>query len=233
MVVSTRRMRIELTKWAGRFLPYRCLLCGDPGAGLDLCAACQAALPLNTIACERCALALPSAAHLCPRCTAAAPPWTAAWVPFRYTWPLDLLESRFKFRGDLACGQVLATLWAGHVCPLERPDIVVPVPLHAHRLRERGYNQAAELLRPLARSWGLRWQSDLLTRHRATEPQSERDAAARRDNLQGAFVAADVRGLRVAVADDVMTTGATLDECTRAVQRAGARDVQVWALARA
>lgn len=200
---------------------------------MDLCDACQASIPVNHTCCRRCALALPSPAHLCPRCTDELPPWTAAWVPFRYAWPLNLLEARFKFRGDLACGRVLATMWARHACPLARPDCVVPVPLHAGRLRERGFNQAAELSTPLAAAWGLARQPGALLRTRATEPQSERDAAARQGNLAGAFAASNVDGMCVAVVDDVMTTGATLRECTRALKAAGAREVQVWALARA
>jgi ComF family protein len=226
-------MRDKLTSWAERLLPYRCLLCGQPGTGLDLCAACQAAMPFNATACLGCALALRSVAHLCQRCGVLPPPWTAAWAPFRYAWPLDLLEARFKFQGDLACGRVLATLWARQPSPLATPDIVVPVPLHGRRLRERGYNQAAELVRPLAAARGIPWRPDALRRQRATQPQSERDAAARRGNVQGAFAAQAVRGLCVAVADDVMTTGATLGECTQALLVAGAREVQVWALARA
>jgi ComF family protein len=232
MPVSTKRLRTELTAWTQRLWPLRCLLCGAPGHGLDLCQPCQADLPRNQPCCPRCALPRPSPAHLCRRCARETPPWDSAWAPFRYAWPLDLLESRFKFHGELACGRVLAALWARQPPP-SLPDVVVAVPLHVRRLRQRGFNQAAELLHPLAAALGVPLVPGALARVRATVPQSEQDAATRRRNVHGAFAAQGVAGLRVAVVDDVMTTGATLGDCARALRLAGAIEVQAWALARA
>lgn len=215
-------------------LPHRCLLCGGVAAGMDLCAACVGELPCNAACCARCALPLAEPAPLCGRCQRRPPPWDAAWAPFVYGWPLDRLESRFKFSGDLAAGHVLATLWSQRALAA-RPDVVVPVPLHRSRLRRRGYNQALELARPLARALDLPLETRLLQRVRATAPQSERDASARRANVRGAFAVADGREVpaHVAVLDDVMTTGATLADCARALRRAGVQRIDVWALARA
>jgi len=217
-------------------LPLRCLLCGDAGAhGLDLCAACAAELPRNRACCARCALPLPAPAALCGQCLRRPPPWQAAWAPFRYGWPLDRLESRFKFGADLAAGRVLATLWQREPRPPSLPPALLVVPLHRQRLRQRGYNQALELARPLARALGVPLHGDALRRVRPTGAQTERDAADRRRNVRGAFAVREGTALpaHVALLDDVMTTGATLAEATRVLRRAGVRRVEVWALARA
>ncbi|RDI96914.1 ComF family protein [Dyella solisilvae] len=221
----------------GRFvLPLHCLLCGAPGDdGLDLCRDCAAELPRNRSCCARCALPLAEPAALCGQCQRRTPPWDAAWAPFRYAWPLDRLESRFKFGADLAAGRVLSTLWWREPLPLALPQLIVPVPLHRQRLRERGYNQALELARALARGWRLPLRHDVLQRIRQTDAQTELGAIARRRNVRGAFAVRDGIALppHVALLDDVFTTGATLAECVRALKRAGVARVDVWALARA
>jgi ComF family protein len=217
-------------------LPSHCLLCGAAGQGaLSLCPACASEMPHNDVCCTRCALPLAASTPLCGRCVKRLPPWDAAWVPFRYEWPLAPLESRFKFGGDLAAGRTLALLWTASAPPAELPQAVVPVPLHRARLRRRGYNQALELAKPLARRLGLPLLRNALTRARATGAQTELTAVQRRRNVRGAF-AAQFRGAvprHVAVLDDVFTTGATLGECVRVLKRAGVARVDVWALARA
>ena len=222
-----------LHRW---LFPWRCLLCGDAGAhGVDLCAECAAELPRNVHCCQRCALPLPISAPLCGRCQRKAPPWDAAWAPFRYAWPLDRLETRFKFGRDLAAGRVLATLWQREACPLGVPQMILPVPLHARRLRGRGYNQALEMARPLASALGVPCRHDVLLRTRHTNAQTGLDAVERRRNLRGAFALRSTVTLpaHVVVLDDVFTTGATLAECARTLKRSGVTRVDVWALARA
>lgn len=222
----------------GCVLPHRCLLCGDDGTrGRDLCAGCARDCALNTPSCPRCALPLATPAPLCGECLERASPFAAAWVPFRYAHPLDLLEARFKFRNDLAAGRVLADLMiesATSDAPA-RPVSLVAVPLHRSRLRERGYNQALELAKALSAALRVPLARDLLVRVRATTAQTGLDAAARRRNLRGAFAVARTREMpeHVALVDDVMTTGATLRECARVLRRAGVARVDVWALARA
>jgi len=217
-------------------LPCRCLLCGAAGDdGLDLCRDCAGELPRNRICCARCALPLPEPAALCGQCQRRAPPWDAAWVPFRYAWPLDRLESRFKFSANLACGRALSTLWLREPAPDALPAWLVPVPLHVDRLRQRGYNQALELARPLAKRLGVTLRRDVLIRQRPTAAQTELGALQRRRNVRGSFVAREHVAWpdHVALLDDVMTTGATLAECARVLRRAGVQRVDVWALARA
>ncbi len=218
-------------------LPSHCLLCGADGQGaLSLCAECAADMPRNTTCCERCALPLETPAPLCGRCIKRAPPWDAAWVPFRYEWPLAQLESRFKFGGDLAAGRTLALLWlASQPPPAAIPKALVPVPLHRSRLRRRGYNQALEVAKPLAKRFAVPLLHDALRRTRATDAQTELTAVQRRRNVRGAFEAVFNGTLpeHVAVLDDVFTTGATLAECARVLKQAGVARVDVWALARA
>jgi ComF family protein len=232
----------EVDGWIDRgllvLLPPRCLLCGGRGAGTrDLCAGCAADLELNTPCCPCCALPLATPAPACGACLARAPPFASAWAPLRYGHPLDLLEARFKFHADLAAGRVLAEHLA-ECAARDRPaspSLLVPVPLHVTRLRERGYNQALELARPLARALGIPLRHDALLRTRATPAQTGLDAKMRRRNLRGAFaVAADFAWPdHVALFDDVMTTGATLGEAARTLRRAGVARVDAWALARA
>lgn len=216
-------------------LPPRCLVCGETGsAGRDLCAACRTDLPWNHRACRRCALPLATTAAQCGACQQSPPPQASARAAFLYRPPLDRLLPRFKFHADLAAGRLLAGLMTEAFADAPRPQALVPVPLHASRLRERGYDQALELARPLARAFGLPLLAGALHRVRVTAAQSELDAEARRHNVRSAFSAV-ATGLpdHVALVDDVMTTGATLAECARVLQRAGVARVDLWVAARA
>jgi ComF family protein len=224
-------------------LPPHCLLCGLAGApGRDLCGGCARDLLRHHCCCPRCALPLAAPAPLCGECLQREPAFAAAYVPYIYAAPLDLLVGKLKFGHSLAAGRVLADLWIDALrsdAP-QRPDVLAPIPLHPARLRERGYNQALELARPLARALGSDLAPDLLQRTRATPAQANLDAAARRRNLRGAFAVnenaaagLDRERASVALVDDVMTTGATLRECARALRRAGFTRVSVWAFARA
>ncbi len=217
-------------------LPWRCLVCTGRGvAGADLCQACRNDLPWNRSACARCGLPLPRPAPRCGRCLGLPPAQAGTWAVFRYAPPLDRLLPRLKFHGDLAAGRLLAQLLAEGLAGAPRPLALVPVPLHRRRLRQRGYDQALEMARPLARTLALPLLADRLQRRRATAPQSELDARARRGNVRGAFTVVPGPALpgHVALFDDVMTTGATLAEAARVLRRAGVARVDLWVAARA
>ena len=241
-------MTVNLTSWLPvdglwcrlqrLLLPPQCLLCGRRSdTARDLCSACTAELAQNRVCCPRCALPLEAAAPLCGECLRSEPPFAAAYVPFVYGHPLDLLMTRLKFGRSLAAGRVLSEAWIDALrdAPPVLPQLLIPVPLHPTRLRERGYNQTLELARPLARELGIELRVDGLMRTRATAAQSNLDAKARHHNLRGAFDIVENAALpaHVAVIDDVMTTGTTLRECARTLRRAGVARVDVWALARA
>ncbi len=234
--------RKKVYHWVRRtqfaLLPAHCLLCKAKAEGVrDICLACEAELPRNNTCCPHCCLPLERAEAACGVCLIKPPPFTAAWIPFRYDYPLDHLVTRFKFGRQLAAGRVLGELMveASAMKKPELPDLLIPLPLHDSRLRERGYNQALELARPLARALGLALDPHGLIRTRATSAQTGLDANARRRNVKGAFAVPKNKRLpaHVALFDDVMTTGATLREAARALRQAGAGRVDVWALARA
>ena len=222
---------------AGRaLLPPTCVVCGGFGGdGLDLCADCRADLPWNQDACRRCGLPLAGPEPVCGLCRLAPPPLQRVQCALRYEFPVDRLLPRLKFHGDLAAGAVLATLAHWTLDPQDRPQALVPVPLHPARLRQRGYDQALELARRLARLGGLPVRADALRRVPATAAQTRLDAAARQRNLQAAFAvrAGVTLPAHVALVDDVMTTGATLHACARVLLAAGVRRVDAWCIARA
>ena len=222
-----------------RFLyPPTCVLCGGKGAaGKDLCADCFAELPWNRHACPRCAAPLPpdTDTPLCGDCIRQLPSWDAARSPLAYGFPVDKLIQRFKFEGDLAVGRLLGSLLAEYIAAGDdRPDCIVPVPLHASRLKERGFNQAVELARPVSRRMKVKVRLDLCERSRATQVQSTLDADERRKNLKDAFtVKAPVQGLHLVLLDDVVTTGATAESLAKALREAGARRITLWSVCRA
>lgn len=229
-----------------RLFPPLCLLCGAPGAGgIDLCPACLSALPWNVAACLRCAAPLPlpsspacrgGAPHVCGQCLNHAPPFDAVLAPLLYRPPLDWLVQGFKFNQRLAPGRLLGHLLRRHLAEhvVTVPDLIVPVPLHPARLRERGYNQALELARPLARQFGIPLAHGLAQRVRATATQSLLSAEERRRNVRGAFaLSRPLAASHVAIVDDVIATGSTVGELARLLRRAGAERIEVWAVARA
>jgi ComF family protein len=162
--------------------------------------------------------------------------------PWVYAYPIDHCIQALKFQGERAWARVLGVLLAcerrrvGGVLPaaLPLPDLVAPVPLHLRRLRERGYNQSADLARFAARALELPVDARALERCRATEVQSRLPASARAANVEGAFRAArPLQGLRVALVDDVLTTGSTTAAAAAALRAAGADSVELWVVARA
>ena len=220
----------------------RCAVCRGWCEG-DLCAFCTARFAFAVPRCPGCALALHAAAGAagdtpCARCLLAPPPWSRAVAGVDYGCPWDRLLADFKFHQRLdAVGALLQPLLARLQSQRGGALRVVAVPLSRERLRERGYNQSWELARRLARALGLEARADALFRVRDTGHQLGLQRGARQANLHGAFVvtprhAAWVRGARIALVDDVLTTGATAHAATRALRGGGAREVQVWTVAR-
>lgn len=210
-------------------LPQRCVLCvGRSGAQL-LCAACLRALPPLPSHCPQCAS--PSAAgRTCGRCLAHPPAFAATRCAYAYAYPLDALVHALKYGGGTAHAAIFAEALAA--LPAPRPDCIVPLPLSAARQRERGYNQAAEIARHLGRLLAVPVFQGL-RRIRDTAPQATLPLRHRRANVRAAFAAtALLAGSRIALVDDVMTTGATLDSAAQAARAAGASIVEAWVGAR-
>lgn len=238
--------------------PSGCVLCGAELGSEGkhrICVECWASIePWRGPACARCGLpfpsphALDSTAAECGGCRAEAPPFDRARSFGLYTGKLRQLVLRLKFGGEdrlgLRLGALLAGPWESLSEESQRgPALLVPVPLHASRRRERGFNQSELLARGLVRALtgrkdGItpRVASDCLRRDRVTPPQTGLSVSARRENLRGAFSAensAALQGQTVVLIDDVMTTGATLSACARTLRRAGAAHVLALTLARA
>ncbi len=187
--------------------------------------------------CLRCGLPLPATARACGRCVRRPPGFERTWPAFAYGGALERLVHRFKFHRDLAAGRVLAGLTARRLAVMGayRPQCLVPVPLHWRRQIWRGFNQSRMLADDLSRQLGGIPVAPMLRRLRATPAQSGLPAARRGANVRGAFIARPpaCRLRHVALVDDVMTTGTTLDACARALKKAGIARVDVWVVARA
>jgi ComF family protein len=204
-------------------------LCRGAAQGV-LCAACDADLPrLAAPLCPRCALESPRGA-LCGRCLAEPPQYDATVAALAYAFPADVLIHALKFRGELALAPLLAEVFSQRIDENEKVDLVVPVPLSARRLRERGYNQSAEIARRLRSRAPL--ELFLCERSRDSAAQTDLPWSERRRNVRGAFRCARGVSGTVAVVDDVMTTGATLNEIAMVLKHAGAGRVVNWVVAR-
>ena len=219
-------------------LPQRCELCVARTDGALLCDACAISLPRIAAACPVCAL--PSAGNaVCGACLRDPPPYAATIAALAYAFPADRLLQRIKYGGRIALADWAGTTLAAAVGATlpgrigsDRPDRIVALPLAASRQRERGFNQAREVAVRVARGTGLPLAAPL-ARISAGPPQTALPWAERRRNVRGAFaVHAAVRGARIALVDDVMTTGATLAEAARALLSAGAERVECWVVAR-
>jgi len=219
------------------FFPHSCLLCGGAGAGgLDLCSACRSELPHNRWACSRCGIPLAAGAEgCCGPCQRHPPQFAATLALFRYEEPVRMLLHDLKFRDQFAVARLFGELLAIAAAAREpRPQAIIPVPLHPRRFRQRGYNQSTEIARIAARRLGLPLDLRHCTRRRPTLPQTGMPAAERRRNLRHAFqVSAELDLGHVTIVDDIVTTGATVGELTRALRSAGVARVDVWAVARA
>lgn len=218
-------------------LPERCSLCRQVSPG-PVCADCRADLPWNRSACPHCARPQESGpGHVCAVCAETPPPFDMGWSAFRYQVPIDKAVQGLKyhagFRSAQWLGQEMGRALAQRALPL--PQVLLPVPLHAGRLRGRGYNQALELARAIGGVLQVEVDARGAARLRATADQIGKSAAERRRNVKGAFAVAAGRydGKHIALVDDVMTTGSTLAELARACRKAGAARIEVWTAARA
>jgi ComF family protein len=240
--MSTRALPGPAPTSAARW-PTQCELCRQWTAGDALCGDCDARFAAPRWRCARCALPTGTAVPRCGGCLGAhKPPFDAAVAAVDYGFPWDGLVKAFKFDGRVELADALAARLADAVAAASRaglpaPDLVLPVPLAPARLADRGYNQAWELARRVARQRGLQADDGLLLRPLETPRQTGQTRAGRADNLAQAFMAeprrrAALAGRRVALVDDVMTTGATVVAATRELRRAGAASVQVWVFAR-
>ena len=207
------------------------MLCDAPTTGGWACDGCACELPyLPPVRCAVCAVPLASAT-VCGACLNRPPSFDGLSAVFTYDFPVDALIHAFKYGGRLGLAPALGEVLAAAGAPAA--DVLVPVPLAPRRLRERGFNQALELARFVARRHGIPILTGACRRVADTPPQAALPWRERAKNVRRAFVCdAALSGLRVAVVDDVVTTGATLNEIARSLRKAGAASVVGWVLAR-
>jgi ComF family protein len=220
-------------------LPPTCILCGNDGFDLqDICQSCYLHLPRNNLCCYRCAaiLEIPSVTPiLCGRCLSRRPAVDETYAPFIYQGAMRYLITSLKFGAQYKNARLLGLLLAGRLKQTaERPDCILPVPLHKARYRQRGFNQAIEIARTVSKELQIPLDLTSCRRHSNTPHQTTLTAKQRRKNLKNAFsLIKPVQAQHIALLDDVMTTGSTVYELAYLLKKAGVNRVDVWVCARA
>lgn len=239
------RCQLSLIQKVYNFLlqPDHCLLClarlrRQPHA---ICSGCQLDLPWLLHGCRHCALPVPAGDSECATCQQQRQPFHRAWCAWRYDFPLDMLIGNFKYARDWPAGRLLSQLLAEHLLYLqnegeiELAGALIPVPLSARRLRQRGYDQAQMIAGWLGKAMQLPVLGNSVQRVRHTQIQQGLNARQRQANMLNAFALVrpeQVAGRHLALVDDVLTTGATCAALARLLLAAGARRVDVYCLAR-
>lgn len=214
----------------------RCALCCSyQGTELGICQPCLLDLPWHQATqCPQCALL--SDGRTCGNCLAAPPSFDATYSIFTYEFPLDKLLQQYKYRETLQLSHTFAELLEQKL-ELSQDnrniDLVIPMPMHDKRLQERGFNQALEIARLLCQRTGLPLDYNICKRVKLTPPQAGLPLKERAKNIRGVFSCnKNLQGMNIALVDDVMTTGASLDELAKTLKQAGAAHVECWVVAR-
>lgn len=225
--------------------PPQCLGCAEilhPHGRQLFCSACKEKIKFITgNLCPVCGTTFsnsPAESHLCGNCLKNKPYFSCARAVFSYETIILEVIHQFKYGNNISVGARLASLMADFSFPdVEFTDysLIMPVPLHIKRLRERGFNQSLILARALAKKWLIPLDFSLLKRHKSTLTQTGLHKTERKQNIKGAFEVSDknkIAGKNVLLIDDVYTTGATINECAKTLIKAGAQNVTVLTLAR-
>ena len=217
-------------------LPYHCILCDAVSdSSLDLCKDCQADLPFIKHGCQYCNIPLAAESLICGTCLKHPPLYYKLLAAFCYQHPLNYLIAAIKFHNRLNYTQVLGYLLAKNVqSRLEHyPKLIIPVPLHKKRLAARGYNQALEIARPVSKLLHIPIDYQSCSRIKATAAQTDLKHKQRARNVKNAFhICQDFEAKHVAIIDDVVTTGSTVNELSKILKAYGVEHVDVWCCAR-
>ena len=225
-----------------KLLPYTCVLCHHPSQRTqDLCEPCHSEMPILTHSCQRCARELPPTLpnRLCSHCLKQPPPFDATYAAFSYKDSVTKLILNLKFNNALNNARLLGELLAKRIKEdwyqqQDLPDIIIPVPLHSKRLTERGFNQALEIAKLVAKSLKLPLETTSCQRIKFTSPQATLKVEHRLNNIKNAFlINKDFSNKHIAIIDDVITTGQTITEFAFSLKKAGAKKIDIWCCARA
>jgi ComF family protein len=214
-------------------LPQQCVLCGTLAGEAPICNACEADLPwLDAPCCPVCALPSGSG-EVCGECLQDRPAFDATLAALAYRFPVDAVLQRYKYSGLLAVATLAGSLLNQRIQAATKPDVIIPMPLHPSRLKERGFNQANEIARMVARDSCIPLDLEACSRTRPSKPQAGLTLKERKKNLRGVFAChVALEGKQVALLDDVMTSGASLNELAKTIKDAGAARVDCWVVAR-
>ncbi len=214
-------------------LNQHCLLCADfNGGNIGLCAACLKDLPWHDAPhCPQCALT--SNGEICGNCLKNPPFFDKTQSVLRYDFPVDALIQDFKYRHSLHLANTFSHLLLEKIQQQPLVDLMIPMPIHTKRLKMRGYNQALEIARILAKNLHIPLDYQSCIRTKYTPPQASLPLKERVKNMQGVFECnKNLTGLNIAIVDDVMTSGASLNALASAIKKAGATKVECWVIAR-
>lgn len=206
---------------------------------LDLCSACFDDLPQNRNCCQSCGLSLGTSGELsvfCGRCLTSPPYFDRARIPYLYEQSIPFIVTQLKYHQRLYHARLIALLMMKTLLTQDKslPELLIPVPLHPKRYRERGFNQAIEIARHLSAALNIELAYHQCVRSRDTPHQTGLDAEQRQENLHQAFsVLKPLHGKSVAILDDVLTTGSTANALAKALKDQGILNVEIWAFARA
>lgn len=219
------------------WLNQTCLLCASHDGGtLGLCEPCLHNLPWHTVPqCPQCGLI--SNGLVCGSCLSAPPSFNATKVLFTYDYPVDRLLQHYKYSETLHLANTFAALLTDRMLNNNATDIkidlIVPMPMHPTRLKERGFNQALEIARLMSKNMQIKLDYTCCQRIKHTPSQASLPLKERIKNIRGAFACQqNMQGLNIAILDDVMTTGASLNELAKTLKHAGAAHIECWAIAR-
>lgn len=217
------------------FFPHTCVLCSArTHREIDLCVACENDLPIIQYGCSLCGVSLPISQNLCGQCLQHFPCFDKTIVLFSYEEPITKLIIDLKFHHQLIYAKILGLLMARKLNTTALPECIIPVPLHKKRLRERGFNQALEIAKPISKILNIPIDRYSAQRTRETEPQSLTHAKERKKNVKNAFqIKPTFKANHVAIVDDVMTSGHTVNELSQALKKAGVKQIDIWCAARA
>lgn len=214
-----------------------CLLCASQDGGeLGLCKACIADLPWHTASqCPQCSLS--SNGLTCGSCLNSPPHFDATQALFTYDFPMDGLLQHYKYKEMLHLANTFATLLhdkkIADTPSTNKIDLIIPMPMHHARLKERGFNQALEIAKIISKNAQIQLDYSACQRTKLTPPQASLPLKERIKNIRGVFSCQQqLQGLNIALVDDVMTTGASLNELAKTLKQAGAVHVECWVIAR-
>jgi len=220
-------------------LPPTCILCGQAGFDYqDICQGCFNDLSKNIHCCYRCAESFESVnigPQLCGHCISHTAAFDETYAPFKHQGITRYLIADLKFNQQYKNARLLATLLANHLeKTAEMPEVIIPVPLHKQRYQQRGFNQTVEIAKTLSRQLKLPVDTKSCIRHRNTPHQINLPAKQRHKNIKNAFtICQPIKAQHIALLDDVMTTGTTVNELARVLKKSGVSRVDVWVCARA